>query len=382
MDQPGTSKKVLIVSARVGAGHAQAAKAVQEQLRLDAPRVRVDHLDVLELLSPMFRLYYQSGYSLSMTRFGRLYGLGFRIFNRPNRPGRSLDERLRLRSERFWLRPFIDLLEREKPDLVVSTHFLTPPAITFAANAGRFDVPQMVVVTDYDPHRWWYSQGVEKWFIPSEQDRGKLLSWGIRHDDITVTTIPVHPKWTAPMDRNAILRDWNLPADKPIVVLSGGAEFTCGPVQSIAREILKSPQPCCLVVLAGRNKQLLGQLANWPQAREGLLKPVSFTDRAQELVSVASLMVTKPGGVTTAECCAVGAPMVLLKPVPGQEEGNARYFSLHGAAIVAQGSGDVAGIVHRLLADKAKLEEMSCKAKGLHMPASKIIAGAIMQRLG
>jgi len=379
--QSVTGKKVLIVSARVGAGHGQVADALVGQLRLDAPDLCVEHLEVLEILPKAFRLYYQSGYVLSMTRFGRLYGLGFDIFNRPDRPGRAWHENARIIGERFWMGPFIDRLINDQPDLIVNTHFLTTPVIDHIRRQGLLHCPQMVTITDCDPHRWWYAQGVDHWFVPSDDDRFKLARWGIDPHHTTVTTIPVHPKWTAPMDRHRILRDWKLPEDRPIVVLSGGAEFTCGPIEKIARRILAKCPPCLLIVLAGRNKELLGKLSALPETLKGDLRPVSFTDRVQELVFVASLMITKPGGVTTAECCAVGTPMALLKPVPGQEVGNARYFSRKGAAVVANGNGDVANIACELLHDSEKLEQMSRAAESLHLPGTQMAARTILKRL-
>ena len=156
--------------------------------------------------------------------------------------------------------------------------------------------------------------------------RQTLRRWGVHERHITVSGIPIHPKWARPLDRRKILRDWRLPADRKIVLLAGGTEFTCGPVVRIARHIAEVCPQAYVVVLAGRSKKLLAELAASPLA-PGRLVGVGFTDRVHELVEACSLMVTKPGGVTTAECLAKGTPMVLMNPVAGQEGGNAEYLA-------------------------------------------------------
>jgi len=121
-----------------------------------------------------------------------------------------------------------------------------------------------------------------------------------------------------------------------------------------------------------------------PQAAGGpgggaRLTPVSFTDRAHELVALSALMVTKPGGVTTAECCAMGTPMVLLRPVPGQESCNAVYLSAHGAAVVPGGMLKVIEAVRQLLEDEPRRAAMSARARALHRPAATLVAAKVSE---
>ncbi|HUS91042.1 MAG TPA: glycosyltransferase, partial [Phycisphaerae bacterium] len=198
---------------------------------------------------------------------------------------------------------------------------------------------------------------------------------------ITVSGMPIQAKWTAPLDRAKVLAEWRLPPDRPIIVLAAGADFTCGPVVKIARRLLAACEGAFVAVLAGRNKKLLGQLSLLPGAGRDLAA-FAFTDRVHELVEVCTLMVTKAGGLSTAECVAKARPMVLLKPVPGQEKGNAAYFAEKGAAVVTAGVGEVVEQVRRLLARPDELKRMSDNARRLHRPATATIAAAIQAALG
>jgi processive 1,2-diacylglycerol beta-glucosyltransferase len=378
---PARRPRVLIVSALVGAGHKQAARAIAAGLAERGAEIDVEHVDALDFVPRWYRFVYADGFALMMTRLGWLYGLGFRLANRPTGPRRKLSERIRLRLERSRLRKFARYLRENPPDLVVHTHFLTPPIVTHLRRRGRLDTPQFVVITDNLVHRWWYCERVEQYFAPAEFSTGPLREWGVEPDRITVSGIPILPKWSQELDRERIRREWELPPDRPVVLLSGGTEFTCGPVVKIARRIAAERPDAFVLVLAGRNKRLLGKLARLSEAGERVVG-VGFTDRIHELVEVASLFVTKAGGITTAECLSRHTPMVLMKPVPGQEAGNARYFEREGVAVIARGPRDIAREAARLLDDEPARREMARRAQALHRPGRQTICEAILRQLG
>ena len=52
-------------------------------------------------------------------------------------------------------------------------------------------------------------------------------------------------------------------------------------------------------------------------------------------------MITKPGGITLSEAAALQVPVILYKPVPGQENENAMYFERKGAAVVIRDDSEV-----------------------------------------
>ena len=374
--------RVLVATASVGAGHNSAARAIIAGLADRAPGLAVEYLDVLTDAPWLFRAYYAGGYAFGVTKVPRAYGLAYWITNHPHRPGRSLAERWRLWHERRALEPLLARLAADPPDLVLSTHFLLPPLFGRLIARRKIPTRQMVVLTDNEAHRFWYAENVQRWFLPADHCARTLRTWGIDDGTITVSGIPVHPKWTARVDPQRVRADWNLPPDKRIVLLAGGAQFTCAPIETLACRIADTCEEACVVVLGGNNKKLLGRLAPLAAARPGRLVPVSFTDRAHELVSACSLMVTKAGGITTAECLARGTPIVLLKPVPGQEAANARHFQRHGAAVIVPRARDTADVVRRLLSDPVELQALADNAAGLYRPATQTIVEAVCETLG
>jgi len=378
-DSSQLPQRVIFLSSSVGAGHNQAAAAVMEALRLAEPSVPTEFADALGFVPGWHRLLYAGGYSLAVTKFPRLYGLGYRLMNRPVGRRRRWQERARLRLEWYVLRRLRRFVLARLPALVMATHYLAMPAVGRLVRQGTPGVRLWAVVTDNESHRFWYAEDVERWFVANEQVVGELGRWGVEPGRVTVSGIPVHPKWTAPLDRQSICRDWKLPADRPIVLLSGGAFFTVGPVAEMARAILSSCD-AHVVVLAGSNKRLLARLASLPEAGTRLT-PVPFTDRVHELAEVACLMVTKAGGLTTTECTAKGLAMVLTPPVPGQEAANARWLARHGAAVVTRSAEEVVARVAELLASPGRLESLRAAARRLYRPAARTIAEEIIKSL-
>ncbi|MGC9454750.1 MAG: MGDG synthase family glycosyltransferase [Phycisphaerae bacterium] len=369
----------MIVTAGVGTGHHAVTRALTDSLRTNNPLIRPRLVEALAFTPRLFTLAYAGGFALSMSRAPWLYGFAYRLSNRPHRPGRSVSERLRLLGERLMLRRFGNMLEHDPPKLIVNTHFLTTPYIAHLRCKGRFTGRQVVVVTDIEAHRYWYSQEVDHYFVPTEYTADIIRRWGIPSQRITVSGIPVHPRWTRSVDRDRVLDEWKLPSDRPIVLLSGGAAFTCGPVVRIARDILESTD-AHLVPLAGRNKKLLARFAGLAHSH-GRVTPVGFTNRLHELIEVSALMVTKPGGIMTSELLAKSKPAVLLKPVPGHEAGNAEYIRSRGAAVIGRTAGETVAHVQRLLNNPAELERMATAAGELYRPGAQTIATELLQML-
>lgn len=378
-----SAKRILLLSASVGAGHNQAARAVEAHLQRKDPDLELHRRDVLDCTSPLFRLRYAGGYEFLVTRLPKLYGLGYRMTDRPQHPGFNRKEKIRLWQERRALRRLVAYVRDLRPDVIVHTHFLAPPALAHAmAEESLPRIPQVILVTDIIPHRWWYCPTATRYFTVDPAGVEKMRRWGIEAERISLSGIAVHPRWTDPPPPEAtIRREWMLPDTGPVIVLSAGTDFACGPLTRLAGDIAQRCPQACVVALAGRNKKLLGALAACPKTREGRIVPVAFTDRLAELLSVANMMVTKAGGMTTAECLAKALPMVFLRPVPGQEQINAEYLAERGAGVISPRAARTAEMVAGILDDPHRLGEMSERAGQLHRPAGNRIAREVLEIL-
>jgi len=375
---PPRRGRILLATASLGAGHNSVARALAGEF--ERAEVDFQSVDVMSKTRWPFGACYAGGFTLGMTRLPWAYGLGFVMGNRPHTPRRSLAERFRLWTERLGLAPFAHLVEAYQPDVILNTHFIAAPMIAAMIALGRTRARQVITVTDVEMHRWWYSERMAHWFVPSDYTAAFLRPWGVADERVTVSGIPIDPKWDRRVDRAKVLAEWNLPADRKIVVVSGGTEFVCAPVVKIVRDLSDTCPDAHVVVLAGRNKGLLADLSRLA-GRSRRIQPLGFTDRVNEVVGVSSLMVTKAGGLTTAECLAAGTPMVLINPVPGQEAGNARYFARQGAAVIARGAKSIVAATRDLLADGESLRRMGRCARQLYLPGRSTISATVLRLL-
>src|SRR5262249_3560369 len=159
----------------------------------------------------------------------------------------------------------------------------------------------------------------------TEEGAVNLRQWGIPADDISVTGIPVHPLFSKQKDRGECLARQSLSGDRPIVLqLAGG--FGVGPVEQLYHGLLAIGLPLEIVVVTGRNEELKRQLqAHTPPDRHRT-HVLGFTDQMDELLAVADVVVSKPGGLTTSEVLARGAVMAIVNPIPGQESRNSDFL--------------------------------------------------------
>jgi processive 1,2-diacylglycerol beta-glucosyltransferase len=98
-------------------------------------------------------------------------------------------------------------------------------------------------------------------------------------------------------------------------------------------------------------------------------------------MSVADLVISKPGGLTTSEALAMGKPLFILNPIPGQEAANSDFLLEHGAAAKANRVEDLPYRLEKLLGS-SKLTEMAAAARALACPDAALdVCRAVMQRL-
>ena len=380
-DELPVRPRVIFASASVGAGHNEAARALMAGLQEADPSIQAERVDLLGLSRRLFRLYYADGYAMMMSRLGGAYGIGYRLADRPRGRRRTLLERRRLWCERWATRRFRRWVLERRPAVVVNTHFLAMPTLARLIGRGCQGLRQMTVVTDHHMHRFWCGEHVDRFFVPDEDGRSRLLDFGVAPERIELSGIPVHPKWLAPVDEPAVRARWDLPPEAPVVLVAAGVTFTVGRVDLLAAALCQALAGAVVVVLAGENKKLLARLAGMPQARgeHPRLRVIGFTDRIHELVHVAELVVTKPGGMSISEAVTKGSAILLLDPVPGQEAFNARMLCANGAAVQARTRDEVVARAADLLNDPAGLARMRRNARRLARPATQTIVARIRQ---
>ncbi len=358
---------ILVLSASVGAGHLRAAEAVELAARQVVPEATVRNLDVLAMTNAAFRQLYGKAYLDLVNKVPHVLGYFYDLLDRPSSSGRNRGDRLRLLVEKLNLRAFIRFLQTESWDLVINTHFLPAEIIAALRKQGELELPQVTVTTDFETHRLWVNQPCEHYFTATEEGALYLQSWGVPSTCTTATGIPIHPVFSEPKERQACLTRLGLVGDRPIVLqLAGG--FGVGPIEKLYSALLDVTVPLEVVVVTGRNEKAKAQLEALSQSAQHRVKILGFTNQMDELLAVADLVVSKPGGLTTSETLARGAAMVIVNPIPGQESRNSDFLLENGAAIKVNNVATLAHKVTALLQDPSRLAQLKANARRLGRP--------------
>jgi processive 1,2-diacylglycerol beta-glucosyltransferase len=360
------SKRILVLSASVGAGHLRAAQAVELALRELDPTAHVENHDVMKFTNTVFRRMYATSYLDLVNRVPYVLGYFYDLMDRPPSPQKKSD-RIRRLVEKLNLRKFLKFLRSEPWDVVVNTHFLPAEMIAHLKRKQEFTAPQFTVTTDFETHRLWVNQPCERYFMATDEGAAYLAHWGVPRDTIVVTGIPIHPAFSRPPSREQCLANHKLVGDRPIVLQLGGG-FGVGPVETIYRTLLAVEVPLEIITVAGRNEALREQLAQIAVPDRHRAHVLGFTDVIHELMAVADLVVTKPGGLTSSETLASGAAMVIVNPIPGQEARNSDFLLEHSAAVKINNTATLEHKLTELLRNPDRIAKLKSAARSLGRP--------------
>ena len=358
-------KRILVLSVSAGAGHMRAAEAIRACADIHGSNVTVTHLDAMNYVPAGFRKLYTDFYITLVNRHPAIWGYLYHLTNEAEPDGKL--QRLRRGIERLntiGLRREIAAIE---PDAIVCTHFLPAEILSHLIRKERIACPVWVQVTDFDLHRMWVQSHMTGYFAANEEVAFRMRAHGIAADAIHVTGIPIMPAFDQALRREECAREFGLDPQRKILLLMGGGAGM-GSLDAIAERLLALDGDFQLVVLAGKNAGTLDRLRQLAGRYPGRLLAQGFTDRVERLMACADLVITKPGGLTVSECLAMGLPMIINDPIPGQEERNADFLLEHGVALKACDPVTLEYRVMHLLSHPARLAEMRSKARALARP--------------
>lgn len=349
------AQRTLILAAGVGSGHNSAAHAVEQALATRGGGGEIRRLDVLDTTNEVFNRLYDDAYFTLVAEVPWLVGWGYDNQDPPFKlaPVMRWWEQINTTSTVREIRDF-------DPDLVICTHFLPARLVSLMIARGHLETQLVVVTTDFDFQGLWLSTPISQMFVAREETRAYLLSLGLPSDRVTTSGIPVRPEFSESLDAADLRARYGLGTERPVVLVSAGAAGGPRTLQ-VVRQVLELPQDFEVVVVCGRNEDLKAQVEAVVGARPNY-HVLGFTQEMPQLMRIASLFVGKPGGLSSSECMAAGLPMVIIDPIPGQEERNANYLLEEGAAVRCNYSTMVGYKVGQLLADPQRLAAMAANA--------------------
>lgn len=361
--------KIFIVHATAGSGHTKAAEALFKYFKEHCPQEDLRLVDCLAFSGWMFRVSYRWGYSFLVRRAIKLWEIAFRVtdlkqlsfITRPTALANNLSNTV----------GFTKFLLKEKPDLVISTHFLPSEIIAFLKRQGLIKTRLATVITDFGVHRFWISEKADLYIVACSKTKELLVKSGVSEDSVLDLGIPVDEKYTRPHDRAALCAKLNIDINKFTVLVMTGS-FGIGPLEQIATMLHHDVQ---VLVVCARNKKLFKRIR---RRRLSNVKAFGFVDNADELMAVSDLIITKPGGLSISEVLNMELAPVFISAIPGQEEQNVKILKEYGVGEVPKNLNQLKDLVLEYKNNAQKLSAVKVKIRLLKkLDTAKDICNAV-----
>ena len=356
-------KKIIVFYASYGGGHLSAARSIKEYIETNYEDVDIRLIDCMEYVNKVVNKVTTTAYSEMAKKVPRAWG---KVYWKSQAGPLA---QISLTSNKVLSIKLNKLLQDFQPDIVVSTHPFGTQMCAYLKKQRKLNCKIATVMTDYAPHDQWLelNEYVDYYFVSHEEMKRQLNEKGIPKEKIFATGIPLSNKFLLRYDKPDILKSFGLSPERKTVLFFGGGEFGLGKSKTlkIFKTFVENNNNIQIVAISGKNEKMKENFEHLVTEldKQDYVKVLSYTDKVPELMSISDLVVTKPGGLTTTESLACGLPIVVINPIPGQEEENAAYLEKNKVAIWIKGNEDVEEILNDLFSNQTKMREMKIRAR-------------------
>ncbi|MEI8175884.1 MAG: glycosyltransferase [Candidatus Omnitrophota bacterium] len=367
------SKRVLLMYISEVSGHHSASIAVENAIRKLAPSATVRNINAFNYTNPIWERIINRAYMSVVKNTPELWDY---LYDNPRVLRRT--RKIRQLIHKGNTEKLKVLFEDFKPDIVACTQAYPCGMVADYKRTLGLDLPLVGILTDYAPHSYWIYDNVDAYVVPSRDTGEKLVRDGVLEEKIKVLGVPIDPKFRPVSDKRALASALGLNPDLKNILIMGGGQGL-GDIKKYLLALDHVEQPLQILAVTGTNTRLL----NWIQKRH-FRKPVKafgYINFIEQLMGVADIIISKPGGVTTAEALAKTLPMIIVNPLPGQEAMNTRFLLKEGIALKAENERELADLVDWLLANPGKLTQITHRIREHAHPDAAERAAELILRL-
>ena len=357
-------KKVLILYGAYGGGHLSAAKTITKQLEtMYKDKISVTMIDCIEYINKYVN-------KVSTEAYKELAKKAPWVWKHVYKSARHGPvSHISTTTNKLMSYKLLDLIKAENPDLIISTHPFSTQMCAMLKEKEKIDCKLATILTDYHIHAQWLvlSKYNDYFFVSNEQMKTAMIAEGILDEKIYVTGIPISEKFSQKFDKEEIYNHFNLSPDKKTVLFFAGGEFGLGrnTTVMVLKALIRLFKQLQIVAISGKNKKMnkkfqeLIELTN----SSDRVKLFEYTDKVPELMSISSAVITKAGGLTITECLASNLPIIIINPIPGQEEENAEFLEQNDLAVWIKKGDSIARTLKNLSRNPEKIQTMIDNSK-------------------
>lgn len=358
-------KKILIFYGSYGGGHISAARNIKEYIEKNYADCTVSMIDCVEVTNKLINKLTTKAYSDLSKHAHWLW------------------KKVYYSSEDGWMASFSNffnklmanklnkVIQNFSPDIIISTHPFSSQMCAILKKKKKLHCTLATVMTDYVEHNQWIilHEYVDYYFVAHDKMKESLVKKGIEATKIHAIGIPFSSRFLEPYNKEEILKEYSLRENKKIALFFAGGAFGFGQkkLAVMLKTLIDNFPDLQIIVISGKNpklKKCFDEIVSNTKSND-YVKVLSFTDQVPKLMYISDLVITKPGGLTTTESLASSLPMIIINPIPGQEEENANFVEKNGAGVWLKKGDLIEAVLDDILSSKTKLSEMTNSAKAL-----------------
>lgn len=366
--------KILLMYISANSGHYRACLAIENALHLADSSILTKCINSFRYTNPILEKVINTTYMVVIKKKPQIWEY---LYDNPNVVKKT--ENIKKSMHRFNSAKMKKLIDNFKPDCIVCTQAFPCGIVADLKKSHGLNIPLVAVLTDYAPHAYWIYDNVDAYVVPSEETGRSLIKNGIPAKKIKPLGMPVDPKFYLRPDKARTLKRYSLDSNKPIVLIMGGGQGL-GPIKRLLKLLDRSPLSAQFIVVTGSNKKLYRSLT-----KKGIFKKrvvaLSFTEDIHKLMDIATLVITKPGGITTAEALSKALPMIILNPLPGQETLNTRFLVEKGLGVRAQDEIEASALLDMLLRSRSELAGIKARIQKCAKPRTSHVISQLITRM-
>lgn len=363
-------KKIIIFYASYGGGHLSAAKSLEKHLNENYIDLDVELVDCMKYVNKTIEKVSTAAYREMAKKMPWAWG---KIYNDSQKGPLA---HISSRANSIMAIKLSHLLNEKNPDIIISTHPFGSQMCSYLKRKGKLSCPVATILTDFKSHDQWLvgSDYIDYFFVSNESMKQELIDRNIDASKIHVTGIPVGDKFLVNYDKKTILDELNFSENKKTILFFAGGEFGLGKNKTLEvfECLIKNFDNIQVIAISGRNQTMKDNfvrivLENDKQANVHIFE---YTDKIAQFMSVCDLVISKPGGLTTSESLVSNVPMLIINPIPGQEEENAEFLENNKIGIWLKKDSDIYLTLNVLLNDDSTLNNLKQNISSIAKPNS------------
>ena len=365
--------KALIFSVSVGSGHDSVAKAVAKEIKEKSQDSQILIVDTFKYINPILNKVVVESYMETIKFTPKVWGY---LYTQAEE-GKRLVDLGQILSK--LLSPKLELLLKDfNPDVLICTHAFPAGILSKLKEKKAIKTPLIACITDFTIHSFWIHPQVDIYVVPQEDLIYPLIKEGKNKEKIKAFGIPIRTEFVNPLTKEEARQDLGLAAQTTLLIMGGGLGL--GNMEDVVKKLLDKTE-LQIIVVAGNNEKLLEKLETLKKNKP--LHVFGFVDNIAQLMAAADILITKPGGVTTAEALAMELPIVIASPLPGQEDRNTDYLLNKGVALKIKKAENIINEINYLANNPLRMRHIKEMANYLKRPyAAKNTAELIYNLVG